>query len=76
MWYGNHPEKTGPAKFRPFDGQPEVVWPSRFADGDRALVMRLTRRVTDPATKCAQVSSDPADWEFAWVTYSYSGGRP
>ncbi len=36
---------------------------------DLAIVMRLTRRVTDPGTKGAPVSADPADWEFAWVAY-------
>lgn len=42
---------------------------TRFKPGDRAIVMRLTRRVTDPGTKGAPVSADPADWEFAWVAY-------
>lgn len=42
---------------------------TRFEDGDRALVMRLIRRVVDPTTKGAPVSADPADWEFAWVEF-------
>lgn len=42
---------------------------TRFADGDRALVMRLVRRVADPSQKGAPVSDDPGDWEFAWVEY-------
>ena len=41
-----------------------------FEHGDAALVMRLKHRVADPSTKGAPVSSDPADWEFAWVTYT------
>lgn len=41
-----------------------------FDHGDAALVMRLKRRVTDPSTKGAPVSSDPADWGFAWVISS------
>lgn len=40
-----------------------------FRDGDRAIVMRLRRRVIDPATKGAPVSADPSDWEFAWISY-------
>ena len=51
--------------FRPEVRRVETV----FQPGDRALVMRLTRRVSDPRTKGAPVSSDPADWEFAWVTF-------
>lgn len=39
-----------------------------FQHGDRALVMRLTRRV-DPTTKGMPVSNDPVDWEFAWVDF-------
>lgn len=42
---------------------------TRFTEGDRALVMRLPRRVANPATKGAAVSSDPADWEFSWVEF-------
>lgn len=42
---------------------------TRFAPGDRALVMRLKARVANPATKGAPVSTDPADWEFAWVDF-------
>jgi len=42
---------------------------TRFSPGDRALVMRLTRRVSNPAAKGALVSEDPADWEFAWVHF-------
>ncbi len=42
---------------------------AEFSSGDRALVMRLRRRVADPATKGAPVSDDPADWEFAWVCF-------
>lgn len=45
---------------------------TKFADGDRALVMRLTRRV-DPTKKGAPVSSAPEDWEFAWVSFSEEG---
>lgn len=41
-----------------------------FADGDRAIVMRLLRRVANPATKGAMVSDSPDDWEFAWVRFS------
>lgn len=41
-----------------------------FKDGDSALVMRLRKRVVNPATKGAPVSDDPADWEFAWVDYT------
>lgn len=45
---------------------------THFADtGDKALVMRLRSRVVNPATKGAPVSSDPADWEFAWVEYAH-----
>jgi len=40
-----------------------------FADGDRAIVMRLKKRVANPSTKGAPVSSDPEDWEFAWVAF-------
>lgn len=43
---------------------------TRFADGDRAMVMRLKFRVANPGTKGAPVSPDPADWEFAWVTFT------
>lgn len=42
---------------------------TRFNAGDRALVMRLTKRVANPATKGAEVSSNPDDWEFAWVVF-------
>lgn len=35
--------------------------------GDAAFIMRLKQRVADPATKGATVSSNPEDWEFAWV---------
>lgn len=42
---------------------------TRFSPGDRALVMRLTRRVSNPAGKGAPVSSHPGDWEFAWVDF-------
>ena len=42
----------------------------KFEDGDKALVMRLTKRVVNPAGKGSLVSSDPRDWEFAWVTFS------
>jgi len=41
-----------------------------FADGDRAMVMRLMKRVTDPKLKGSPVSGDPSDWEFAWVSYT------
>lgn len=41
-----------------------------FKPGDRALVMRLTKRVVNPLTKGAEVSSSPDDWEFAWVTFT------
>lgn len=41
-----------------------------FQPGDRALVMRLKTRVANPATKGAPVSEDPADWEFAWVSFT------
>lgn len=41
-----------------------------FRPGDRALVMRLTKRVANPATKGNEVSSSPDDWEFAWVTFT------
>jgi hypothetical protein len=40
-----------------------------FKDGDRAIIMRLKRRVADPATKGAAVSESPDDWEFAWLTF-------
>jgi hypothetical protein len=40
-----------------------------FERGDRAFVMRLKARVVNPATKGAPVSSDPGDWEFAWVIF-------
>lgn len=40
-----------------------------FEDGDAAIVMRLKRRVVNPATKGAPVSDDPSDWEFAWVSF-------
>lgn len=43
---------------------------TQFKHGDSALVMRLKRRVTDPSTKGAPVSSDPADWEFSWVLFT------
>lgn len=43
---------------------------TRFRDLDRALVMRLKSRVTNPATKGAPVSENPDDWEFAWVEYA------
>ena len=50
--------------------RPEVARvETRFSPGDRALVMRLTRRVSNPAAKGALVSEDPADWEFAWVHF-------
>lgn len=42
---------------------------TRFMPGDRALVMRLTKRVANPATKGNEVSSSPDDWEFAWVKF-------
>jgi len=42
---------------------------TQFKDGDRALVMRLRVRVSNPITKGAPVSSDPEDWELAWVTF-------
>lgn len=42
---------------------------NRFENGDQALVMRLKRRVVNPATKGLPVSEDPKDWEFAWVTF-------
>ena len=42
---------------------------TRFKPGDRAFVMRLTRRVANPGSKGAPVSADPADWEFAWVEF-------
>jgi hypothetical protein len=42
---------------------------TRFTNGDKALVMRLTRRVYNPATKGQPVSENPDDWEFAWVEY-------
>lgn len=41
-----------------------------FADGDRAIVMRLKRRVINPSSKGAPVSESPDDWEFAWVEFS------
>ena len=41
---------------------------TKFSPGDRALVMRLKYRVV-PGSKGAPVSSDPADWEFAWVDF-------
>ena len=41
-----------------------------FADGDLAFVMRLPKRVADPATKGAPVGEEPTDWEFAWVYFS------
>ena len=40
-----------------------------FADGDRAIIMRLKKRVANPATKGQPVSDNPDDWEFAWVTF-------
>lgn len=40
-----------------------------FADGDMAIVMRMKRRIINPATKGAPVSDDPEDWEFAWVSF-------
>lgn len=43
---------------------------TNFSDGDCAIVMRLKRRVANPATKGAPVSSDPADWEFSRVEFS------
>lgn len=46
---------------------------TRFEKGDRALVMRLIRRVANPSSKGAPVSEDPCDWEFAWV--SFEGGE-
>ena len=42
---------------------------TRFQPGDTALVMRLNLRVKNPATKGAPVSTDPADWELAWVRF-------
>lgn len=42
---------------------------TRFAHGDKAIIMRLRRRVADPSTKGAPVSADPNDWEFAWVEF-------
>ena len=52
------------------DIRPEIARiETTFMPGDRALVMRLKSRVTDPATKGSQVSADPADWEFAWVDF-------
>ena len=42
---------------------------TRFAHSDRAIVMRLTRRVDNPGAKGAPVSSDPRDWELAWVSF-------
>lgn len=41
-----------------------------FKPGDRAIVMRLNMRVSNPTTKGAPVSDNPADWEFAWVDFS------
>ena len=41
-----------------------------FEEGDRALVMRLKKRVVDPQTKGMPVSEAAADWEFAWVEFS------
>lgn len=43
---------------------------TRFQAGDAALVMRLRQRVANPAAKGAPVSSDPGDWEFAWVRFA------
>lgn len=43
---------------------------TRFEPGDRALVMRLTKRVVNPGQKGAPVSENPSDWEFAWVDFS------
>lgn len=43
-----------------------------FADGDRAIVMRLKRRIADPMTKGQPVGEAPQDWEFAWVTFRRS----
>ena len=40
-----------------------------FSDGDSAIVMRLKRRVANPATKGEPVSSNPDDWEFARVRF-------
>ena len=40
-----------------------------FADGDQAIVMRLKKRVANPATKGSPVSESPDDWEFAWVAF-------
>lgn len=41
----------------------------RFNPGDRAFVMRLTSRITNPSTKGAPVSADLNDWEFAWIYF-------
>lgn len=41
----------------------------KLNNGDQMFVMRLKTRVSDPSTKGALVSEDPADWEFAWVLY-------
>ncbi|MCB1717595.1 MAG: DUF1874 domain-containing protein [Candidatus Competibacteraceae bacterium] len=41
-----------------------------FKDGDRAIVMRLNSRVADPTTKGKPVSTDPKDWEIAWVEFT------
>ncbi len=44
---------------------------TEFQPGDSAIVMRLKRRVSNPATKGAPVSENPDDWEFAWVHFSH-----
>lgn len=46
---------------------------TKFTTGDRAIVMRLRYRVSTPAHKGGAVSSDPADWEFAWVMFKGAG---
>lgn len=54
--------------------RPEVARiEAEFRPGDRAIVMRLKSRVTNPATKGEPVSADPADWEFAWVDFGTNG---
>ena len=42
---------------------------TRFEPRDQAFVMRLKKRVADPATKGQPVSEDPDDWEFAWMNF-------
>ncbi len=43
---------------------------TEFSDGDCAIVMRLKKRVANPATKGTPVSENPEDWEFAWINFS------